>query len=140
MLETSYRPNGWLGIMLGSRLYYEFTEAALAERANWERLADGVAVEVRRHAPSAGAELQAAAPAAPEATPQAKVPGVATVATPAGSAVAAAREAWATSGDAMPRGITVRSNVTNYTNTSKNSSNSNVNSNSNNSTVSVVLM
>ena len=49
MLEASYRPTGWLGIMLGSRLYYEFTETALAEHANWERLADSVALEVRRH-------------------------------------------------------------------------------------------
>ena len=34
---------------LGSRLYYEFTEAALSSEAEWERLADSVAVEVRRH-------------------------------------------------------------------------------------------
>ena len=34
---------------LGSRLYYEFTEAALSSEAEWERLADNVAVEVRRH-------------------------------------------------------------------------------------------
>ena len=49
MLETSYRPNGWLGIMLGSRLYYEFTEAALSNAAEWERVADSVSQEVRRH-------------------------------------------------------------------------------------------
>ena len=34
---------------LGSRLYYEFTEVALSDGAAWERLADSVAVEVRRH-------------------------------------------------------------------------------------------
>ena len=34
---------------LGSRLYFEFTEAALGDGATWEGLADGVAVEVRRH-------------------------------------------------------------------------------------------
>jgi hypothetical protein len=136
MLEASYRPTGWLGIMLGSRLYYEFTEAALAEPASWERLTDSVAVEVRRHAPSAGAELQNAAPVPKaSATPRPKVPNAVamTLATPTGSAAAAARDARvvATSGDATPRGISVRSNVTNYTNTNT----ANVNTVGNRSTV-----
>ena len=60
MLELSYRPKGWLGIMLGSRLYYEFTEAALGNDEDWERVADSVAREVRRH----GAPLPSAGPAA----------------------------------------------------------------------------
>ena len=65
MLETSYRPNGWLGIMLGSRLYYEFTEAALGNAAEWERVADSVSQEVRRHgAPPPSS--QAAASARPQ--------------------------------------------------------------------------
>ena len=34
---------------LGSRLYYEFTSAVLADSVGWERLVDSVAVEVRRH-------------------------------------------------------------------------------------------
>ena len=53
ILEASYRPKGWLGIMLGSRLYFEFTEAALSNGEDWERVADGVA------AWRAGAELGA---------------------------------------------------------------------------------
>ena len=64
ILEASYRPKGWLGIMLGSRLYYEFTEAALSSGEDWERIADGVAQEVRRHgapAPSSGPTAQAVA-------------------------------------------------------------------------------
>ena len=60
MLELSYRPKGWLGIMLGSRLYYEFTEAVLSDDEDWERVADSVAREVRRH----GAPLPSAGPAA----------------------------------------------------------------------------
>ena len=60
MMEPSYRPNGWLGIMLGSRLYYEFTEAMLGDDEDWERVADSVAREVRRH----GAPLPSAGPAA----------------------------------------------------------------------------
>ena len=136
ILEASYRPKGWLGIMLGSRLYYEFTEAALADQANWERLADGVAVEVRRHAPSAGVELQAVAPDVPQSSLKPSVPGVAVTAVTAlaGSATAAAREARAQGSDAMPRGITVRSNVTN--NTTTNNTNTIVNNNSGN----IVLM
>ena len=64
ILEASYRPKGWLGIMLGSRLYYEFTEAALSSGEDWERVADGVAQEVRRRgasAPSSGPTAQEAA-------------------------------------------------------------------------------
>ena len=64
ILEASYRPKGWLGIMLGSRLYYEFTEAALSSGEDWERIADGVAQEVRRHgapAASSGSTAQAVA-------------------------------------------------------------------------------
>ena len=64
MMEPSYRPNGWLGIMLGSRLYYEFTEAVLGDDEDWERVADSVAREVRRHGaplPSAGPTVQAVA-------------------------------------------------------------------------------
>ena len=125
ILEASYRPNGWLGIMLGSRLYYEFTKAALVEHASWERLVDSVAVEVRRrHPPSAGGvELQAAAP---EATLQ---PGLtaASAAAPSGGADPAARESLVSTPDAAPRGIiTVSSNVVNSNSSSvRNESNCN---------------
>ena len=56
---------------LGSRLYYEFTEAALSDGVAWERLADGVAVEVRRHgapAPSNPPPMGAGAVAVKAAT------------------------------------------------------------------------
>ena len=55
---------------LGSRLFYEFTAAALSDGMVWERLLDSVAVEVRRHgapaaqAPQPPAEGEAAAPPA----------------------------------------------------------------------------
>ena len=70
--------------MLGSRLYYEFTEAALSSGEDWERVADGVAQEVRRHgapAPSSGPTVQAVAEGA---RPQEAVDvAVATAAQPA---------------------------------------------------------
>ena len=46
---------------LGSRLYFEFTGAALGDVAAWEGVADGVAVEVRRH----GAPAPAVRPSVP---------------------------------------------------------------------------
>ena len=76
MLEPAYRPNGWLGIMLGSRLYYEFTEAALGNAEDWKRIADSVAQEVRRRGgaqavaearPQEAVAVAAAAPAVPTA-------------------------------------------------------------------------
>merc|ERR1719272_908109 len=70
MLEASYKPSGWLGIMLGSRLYYEFTAAVLGDGAAWERLADNVAVEVRRHG------APAPTPASPQAAPPAPAEAV----------------------------------------------------------------
>ena len=69
ILEPSYRPNGWLGIMLGSRLYYEFTATVLSDATLWERLNDSVAAEVRRHGappPSSGPMAHAVAKAAPQ--------------------------------------------------------------------------
>ena len=38
---------------LGSRLFYEFAGKALGDATSWERLADSVAVEVRRQSPTA---------------------------------------------------------------------------------------
>ena len=81
ILEASYRPKGWLGIMLGSRLYYEFTDAVLSNAEDWKRIADSVAQEVRRHggaqavaearpqeAVAVAVAAAAAAPAVPTAT------------------------------------------------------------------------
>ena len=52
---------------LGSRLYFEFTAAALGDDVAWEGLADGVAVEVRRHgaAPPSSPQSVVTVPAAP---------------------------------------------------------------------------
>ena len=38
---------------LGSRLFYDFAGKALGDATSWERLADSVAVEVRRQSPTA---------------------------------------------------------------------------------------
>ena len=49
---------------LGSRLFFEFTAAALGDAVAWEGLADSVAVEVRRHgAPAVPVSPQAGPPA-----------------------------------------------------------------------------
>ena len=88
MLEPSYRPNGWLGIMLGSRLYYEFTEAVLSNGEDWERVADSVAQEVRRHGapPSAGPTAQAVVGSKPQEAADVAAAAVAAPAVPRGSA------------------------------------------------------
>ena len=174
MLEASYRPSGWLGIMcartlgahsrarhavvlrsrarrltsaascsrrLGSRLFYEFAGKALGDATSWERLADSVAVEVRRQSPTA---TEIAVPAATTAQ-----------ATQGGAVVAAAAAAVPTpkpttlslstkpqehvvpasaAGGALP-GVSVSlSNIVNNHNNSSNSSNSSsrLNNNSNN--------
>ena len=84
ILEAAYRPKGWLGIMLGSRLYYEFTEAALSNAQDWERVADSVSQEVRRHgAPPPSSQ------AAAEARPQEAVDVVAAAVTAVADAPAA---------------------------------------------------
>ena len=136
MLEAAYRPNGWLGIMLGSRLYYEFTEAALSNVAEWERVADGVSQEVRRHG---------APPPSSEAA--AKAVDVAVVVAPAAPGVPA-RKAAAVVGSLPLRdvaaGVSVssvvhNSNATRYSNNNNSISNS-ISNNSNNSVTSIVLL
>ena len=42
MVDEGYKPNGWLGIMLGSQLYFDFTASCVATPG---------AFEVRRPAP-----------------------------------------------------------------------------------------
>ena len=87
ILEAAYRPKGWLGIMLGSRLYYEFTEAVLGSGEDWERIADSVAQEVRRHgAPPPTA--QAAVEARPQGVMYADVAAAVAQTVPTDSAVA----------------------------------------------------
>ena len=137
MLEAAYRPKGWLGIMLGSRLYYEFTGAALSTVEEWERVADGVSQEVRRQgAPPPSSHAQAA-----EARPKDSVEVAA--------AVAPAVPTWDATAAGGPRappmreatvGVRVSSVVLN-SNATNNYSNSNSNSNIGNiGNTSIVLM
>ena len=177
MLEASYRPSGWLGIMcvhaamqtgrrgltvpahslaaavaagarrLGSRLYFEFTGAALGDSAAWEGLADGVAVEVRRHGapPPPNPQSAATAPAAPttavaEHDVGEAAPSPATAQEPA--ALAAPRPER---GLAAPAGVSVQSvhvdNTANHTNNSTNKLNTiNQNTNTNNTGNTSILL
>ena len=129
ILEASYRPKGWLGIMLGSRLYYEFTEAVLGSGEDWERIADSVAQEVRRHgAPPPTA--QAAAEARPQQAIDADVAAVAH-AVPKGTAVARPLQRMR---DAAA-GVSVSSVTTNNTNIHTNNSNNSSNNNSGNTSI-----
>ena len=128
---------------LGSRLYYDFTAQALDDATSWERLADSVAVEVRRHSP-------AATPVAvPSTTPLQTTQGGGVVAAPKPTALPMVTEprrqiqvAPASAGGAVP-GVSM-SNIVNHNSTHFNSSsnirNSNSNRNSNNSNTSIVLM
>ena len=40
VLEVGYRPNGWLGIMMGTRLFYDFTGAIIPEDAASDEVAN----------------------------------------------------------------------------------------------------
>ena len=129
ILEASYRPKGWLGIMLGSRLYYEFTDAVLSNAEDWKRIADSVAQEVRRHG---GAQAVA------EARPQEAVAVAAAAAAPAVPMAIVSppmREAAA--------GVSVSSATTNTsifnTNNSTNTSNASA-TNNGNTVTSIVLL
>ena len=120
--------------MLGSRLYYEFTEAALSNAAEWERVADGVSQEVRRHG---------APPPSSEAA--AKAVDVAVVVAPAAPGVpvrAAAAVVESLPLSDVAAGVSVSSVVhnSNATRYSNSISNSNNNSNNNNSVTSIVLL
>ena len=143
MLHESYRPRGWLGIMLGSRLYYEFTEVALSNDEDWERVADGVAQEVRRHgglAPSSGpatitearpqeaVEVVAVATAAPST-----IPKVSTAVPPPPMREAAV--ASVSVGSAVHN-----SNETNFNSNDKNSSINNITNIKNVGNTSIVLL
>ena len=46
---------GWLGIMVGSRLYFRLVGEVLTDDARYEAVMDDVVQEVRRRAPSASA-------------------------------------------------------------------------------------
>ena len=110
---------------LGSRLYYDFTAQALGDATSWERLADSVAVEVRRHAPSATAvAVPASTPPhtlAPGGAAAAPTPtALSTVSEPRGEAALTNADGGATPG------VSVSSTVhyNNYSNSNSSSSNS----------------
>ena len=54
---------------MGSRLYYEFTATVLGDGTAWERLADSVALEVRRHGAPAAAPTPTPLPPPPQVAP-----------------------------------------------------------------------
>ena len=173
MLEATYRPTGWLGIMcvelslppaallpyvcsctltqpifsvhlhswarrLGSRLYYEFKATALGDVVEWERLADSVAVEVRRHGapppelPAAGQSDDSGA--ALDAEPQDAASQLAVGPTPAGHGpVKQARRAQAQLAPA-------REGAAGLTVSVVHNNNNNINTNIGNTSTSIVLM
>jgi len=47
--EPGYRPDGWLGLILGDRLYFDFRKDE-----KWASSVDGLAAEVARHVASSG--------------------------------------------------------------------------------------
>ena len=52
---------GWLGLLLGSRLYFRVTADVLADGARYEAVVDDIVQEVRRRAPLARASAAGAA-------------------------------------------------------------------------------
>ena len=49
-LQTSYRPDGWLGILVGSRLYFDFSNEELAQ-ANLPKLIKELGNRGKIHVP-----------------------------------------------------------------------------------------
>ena len=103
-------------------MYYEFTEAALSDGVAWERLADSVAVEVRRHgAPAPSSDAVTGAVAAEAMAPDAVD---AAAASPAKIAAAAAHPMAPMREDAAPS-VGVSSVVHTTVNNNNNSNNTN---------------
>ena len=132
---------------LGSRLYYAFTPAVLGDSVEWQRLADSVAVEVRRH----GAPAQRSAPATrgtTEAVPQDAVGEVVAkqvlaAPNPPASLALPPQTALAAAGAGGP-GVTVSSvhahnNRSNSIVNNRSSSTHNIHSNNTSNTTTVVL-
>ena len=46
MMEANYRPRGWLGLIMGTRLYYAFFEKELEEESAFEARVDSLVREV----------------------------------------------------------------------------------------------
>ena len=133
---------------LGSRLYFEFTAKALDDSVEWERVADGVAVEVQRHGAPPPSSEAAAAQAIAESVPQdaaAQVAGAAPAPQSPASVALAARGA-PLAGLGAAAGVSVSSvhNIcTNNTTSSSVISNPNTNNysvNTGNTSTSIVLL
>ena len=139
---------------LGSRLYYEFTATALGSAADWERIADSVAVEVRRHGappPVPQAKVQADVEAT-RTVPQDAVDGL--VASPAPTSPTVTAAGLAPSGRLVPSGrlalsreaaagvsvVHNHSNSTNVVNNSYSNANNNNNGNRSLSTVTSIVV
>ena len=119
---------------LGSRLYFEFTAAALGDGAAWEGLADGVAVEVRRHGAPASADPQSSPPASaatavaahdgsrePSAGEAAPTPVMAL--SPTSLAAPTATRGGGASAGVSVKSVHVDNRTTNHTNTNTNTNN-----------------
>ena len=123
---------------LGSRLYFEFTAKALGDAAEWERVAVGMAQEVRRH----GAPLpSSAAQAGAEAIPHQQAVGAVAVAAAAATVAAAVPKGSVAVGppptSEAAAGVSVRSVAHNHCSSAtiyanKNKSTTITNSNTNN--------
>jgi|EP01046_Picozoa_sp_COSAG06_P012333 hypothetical protein len=75
MMDRSYRPTGWLGLLLGTRLYFNFDDAAIATDAAFMQQIDLVERELGERGKAkdgtaaAGAAAAAAVRMAPEGVP-----------------------------------------------------------------------
>jgi len=94
MMENDYRPDGWLGIMLGSKLWYDFRSDASFDSAmdqvikvlgnRGKQGAAGTQPQLTTPVPAAGPSTTSAAPAAAAAAPApVPVPAPAPAAAPA---------------------------------------------------------
>ena len=46
LMQKGYKANGWLGLILGTRLYYSFYDAELDDDAVFEQRVEGLAREI----------------------------------------------------------------------------------------------
>jgi len=70
MMEKGYRPSGWLGLLVGAKLYFEFTDKA--QEAFTQKLGELIK-ELRRYiTPGAPVEVKSNSIAVPVSAPEAK--------------------------------------------------------------------
>ena len=81
MLEQGYRANGWLGLILGTRMYYEFTPAVVSTETDFLQSIDALAREIGdrgkpklREAVAGGGRTRAAVEPAAGIPPPARTP------------------------------------------------------------------